>query len=89
MVPFKEMIKIPLVKHSVMKFLGLKTKEKDDGNPHGLNIGVSGFLSKLSMPVQFFEIVKLPSMHKRATSYLGVTPKKISMKPQCRFIQNL
>ena len=60
LVPFKEMIKIPFVKHGVMKFLGLKTEEKDE-NPYGLNIGVLGFISKLGMPVQFFEIVKLPS----------------------------
>ena len=65
-----------------MKFLGLKTKEKDDGNPYGLNIDVSNFLLKLSMPVQFSEIVKVPSMHKRATSYLGVPSKQISVKPK-------
>ena len=65
-----------------MKFLGLATNNNDDRNPYNININVSSFLNKLNMPIQLTEILKLPSMHGRDTSHLGIPPKQISVIPK-------
>ena len=71
----KKLVKIPFIKAHVMEFLGLKVEKKDKTNRFGLNIDMSPFLSKLSMPVSIQELLKVPSISSKVVKCLGVQPR--------------
>ena len=58
-----------------MHLLGLKTSDKDQEKPCNLRVDLSHFISKPSIPVPLNELLKVPSLFKRATQFLGIKPK--------------
>ena len=64
-----------------MEFLGLEVEKKYKTNRFSLNIDMSPFLNKLSMPVSLQELLKVPSINNKAARCLGMQPKTKIPKP--------
>ena len=64
-----------------MEFLGLEVEKKEKTNHFGLNIDMSPFLNKLSMPKLLQELLKVPSISSKVVECLGIQSKTRIPKP--------
>ena len=71
-VSLKKLVKISFSKAQVMEFLGLQVEKKDKRSSFGLNIDMSHFLNKLSMPMSLQELLKLPPISSKVVKCLGI-----------------
>ena len=75
------MVKIPFIKAQVMEFLGLEVEKKDKTNWFGLNIDMSPFLNKISIPISLQDLLRVPSISNKVVISLGIQPKTKIPKP--------